>query len=313
MGVNQDRISSLPDDLLFRIVSLLPFKRAVKLSILSSRWQFISLGTNNLEFNESDFVAIKPETGDVAGRNKQREALLAFVLGWTTRSCSDNTGSTKFLLSFAHPEEHLLIIHQCLSENEDMAPHFISLDFELEGEFDEDYGVTLHRSLNDIYEVNTFTLSTCMLQKIKRSEGKTKYSCSFDIQIVFHCVLIVRTSLIQEEFYGITFFLNSCPNLEFLTIDLNTSKRVLPEYEPPPFRLDEHPFLKVVTTFNPFPAVVPYCVKKNLKKVVVEGFKGTETELLVLRYLLKYGRVLASLEVNLSNERAPDGTNMKDI
>ncbi|CAI9089517.1 OLC1v1024104C1 [Oldenlandia corymbosa var. corymbosa] len=162
-----------------------------------------------------------------------------------------------------------------------MAPHFISLDFGLEVEFDEDYGATLHRSLHDIYDVKTLALCTYVLQVIPM--GDSPAQLGIKLRRVNH--LILKASLIQEEFFGVTFFLNSCPNLELLTIDLNTSKRVLSEYEPP-FPFDEHPFLKGVTTFNPYPAVVPYCVKKNLKKVVVEGFKGTESELPVLRYLL---------------------------
>lgn len=40
--------------------------------------------------------------------------------------------------------------------------------------------------------------------------------------------LILKTSLDRTEFYGITFFLNSCPNLEQLTFDLNARPRVFP-------------------------------------------------------------------------------------
>lgn len=40
--------------------------------------------------------------------------------------------------------------------------------------------------------------------------------------------LILKTSVHRNDFYGISFFLNSCPNLEMLTIDLNTPARIFP-------------------------------------------------------------------------------------
>lgn len=54
------------------------------------------------------------------------------------------------------------------------------------------------------------------------------------------------------------------------------------------------------------------CVSRTLRSVVVRGFKGEPNELVVLRYLLEYGRVLTLLRIHISKERAPDGTSLEE-
>ncbi|AES99386.1 putative FBD domain-containing protein [Medicago truncatula] len=57
MGVNIDRFSLLDDSLMLSIiVSSLPFKDAVKTSILSKDWENVCKLTRNIEFNELFFI-----------------------------------------------------------------------------------------------------------------------------------------------------------------------------------------------------------------------------------------------------------------
>lgn len=39
--------------------------------------------------------------------------------------------------------------------------------------------------------------------------------------------LVMKTNLHAKEFIGITIFLNSCPELESLTFDMDTTERIL--------------------------------------------------------------------------------------
>lgn len=58
-------------------------------------------------------------------------------------------------------------------------------------------------------------------------------------------------------------------------------------------------------------AIVYECVKRKLKKVVVEGFKGTKNELAVLEYLLKHGRFLEEVHIKISKEKTRQGLSME--
>ncbi|GKV34437.1 hypothetical protein SLEP1_g42812 [Rubroshorea leprosula] len=51
-----DNISSLPDELVLRIISLLPMKDAVRTSVLSTRWRYLYTFTSNIDFDLQDKV-----------------------------------------------------------------------------------------------------------------------------------------------------------------------------------------------------------------------------------------------------------------
>ncbi|CAI9088457.1 OLC1v1022789C1 [Oldenlandia corymbosa var. corymbosa] len=188
----------------------------------------------------------------------------------------------------------------------------VSLDFGLQKQFDvaERYADTLWGSLNEFTLVKTLTVCSYVLQVLPHAEEAGEYMYSGAIQQYMRDLvrlehLTLKASLVEEEFYGITFFLKSCPNLQVLTIhlNLNTPTIVFPDYEDePPFDYDEHPFL----VDNPNLPVYS-CLELRLKQVVVEGFKGREGELHVLKYLLKYSRVLESVHINIPGETGANG------
>ncbi|XP_071705207.1 putative FBD-associated F-box protein At5g53640 [Rutidosis leptorrhynchoides] len=77
MRVEDDRISSLPDDLIHKILSFVGLKLAVQTSALSSRWRYIWTSLPYLNFSSKDFSTLPKFTNFVkhfiSGRNNLLE------------------------------------------------------------------------------------------------------------------------------------------------------------------------------------------------------------------------------------------------
>ncbi|KAM0059236.1 putative F-box domain, leucine-rich repeat domain superfamily, F-box-like domain superfamily [Helianthus debilis subsp. tardiflorus] len=58
MNVEGDRLSSLPDDLIHKILAFLPIKDAMETSVLSSRWRFIWTSMPYLNLSSEDFYTL---------------------------------------------------------------------------------------------------------------------------------------------------------------------------------------------------------------------------------------------------------------
>ncbi|KAF5753908.1 putative F-box domain, leucine-rich repeat domain superfamily, F-box-like domain superfamily [Helianthus annuus] len=58
MNVEGDRLSSLPDDLIHKILAFLPIKDAIETSVLSSRWRFIWTSMPYLNLSSEDFYTL---------------------------------------------------------------------------------------------------------------------------------------------------------------------------------------------------------------------------------------------------------------
>ncbi|KAM0037362.1 putative F-box domain-containing protein [Helianthus debilis subsp. tardiflorus] len=77
MNVEDDRLSSLPDGLIHKILSFISIKHAVQTSVLSSRWRFIWSSMPYLNFSRDDFSLLpkfsKFVTHVLSDRNNQTE------------------------------------------------------------------------------------------------------------------------------------------------------------------------------------------------------------------------------------------------
>ncbi|XP_022022188.1 putative F-box/LRR-repeat protein At3g28410 [Helianthus annuus] len=75
MNVEGDRLSSLPDDLILKILSFIGTKQAIRTSVLSSRWRYIWTSTPCLDFSTRDFRTLdkfyKFVTGVLSSRKSQ--------------------------------------------------------------------------------------------------------------------------------------------------------------------------------------------------------------------------------------------------
>ncbi|XP_038889302.1 F-box protein At3g62230-like [Benincasa hispida] len=96
---DEDKLDILPDVLLSIIVSSLPFKEAVRTSILSKRWVKIWQATKNIELHESFFV--RREDSDQRTRDVKIRAFIDFATNFI-RVYQESTVS-KFSLSLSNP------------------------------------------------------------------------------------------------------------------------------------------------------------------------------------------------------------------
>ncbi|XP_051151836.1 putative F-box/LRR-repeat protein At5g54820 [Andrographis paniculata] len=114
---------------------------------------------------------------------------------------------------------------------------------------------------------------------LKPSLGRTTHLC-------------LRTQLHAQEYYGITFFLNMCSKLDLLSIHL-TQTKIFEDYRWP-YRVEDHPFASGLWH--------PSCFDKTLRTVEIKGFKGSTNEMVVLRYILRFGKVLQNLVIQATRE-----------
>ncbi|KAI3456958.1 hypothetical protein Pfo_013621 [Paulownia fortunei] len=173
-------------------------------------------------------------------------------------------------------------------------------DFSLQPEWDDEGDPEmLYNLLSEIWSVRALTICSYMLQVLPMAESSLLLKPS----LTSVTQLFLKTQLHIQEYYGITFFLNSCPRLEVLSIDLGPT-RIFQDYRPP-YRFEEHPFWSHLW--------YPGCVESTLKTVKVIGFKGSANELVVLSYILKFGKVLEYLFISLSEERGANGMDMEPM
>ncbi|XP_009333890.2 putative F-box protein At3g29830 [Pyrus x bretschneideri] len=165
------------------------------------------------------------------------------------------------------------------------------LDFGPEFECDESLGDSLYQSLNGICPTRALTVCTYMLQVIPMGEEPTGMEPRLNVT---H--LTLRTAMHNYEQGGIRFFLNSCPRLETLTIDIDRSRRICNEYRPP--------FEDKFEDLWRSSAIIFRCITQTLRKVEIKGFKGTPNEVYIMLYLVNHARVMEKLTVITSSEES---------
>ncbi|KAK2984828.1 hypothetical protein RJ640_004653 [Escallonia rubra] len=381
----EDIISSMPESILFIIVSRLPFKEAAKTSILSTKWRSIWLATTNIEFDERHFVKQDEESQE--NKENQRRDLIRFARRWI--ESYKEPVIHKFRLAFSYPANHALDMHHCIGFAVARGVKVLDLDFSVpswnEMSLEDHHGALfglpfyvyarpaenleslklfscnflvarfkIFRALKNLSLgwVNlTTSVVTALLTKCPVLESLSLKRCSgldyLDISspsltslVVDMCLdlkrgirvdartlrflkylgrviptaedrlsvepplevehLTLKTALDAKEYYGITFFLSSCPYLKTLSIDLTAPSRIFEGYNID-LPLDCHDFLMTK------PYVVYPCVSSTLKVVEVKGFKGGKNELVALKYFIRHGSVLEKMAISVSKVEGPAG------
>ncbi|KAJ7960724.1 F-box protein [Quillaja saponaria] len=172
----------------------------------------------------------------------------------------------------------------------------VDIDFGFEDEFSE-YGIYLYNLLESLYSARVLTVCSYTLQVIPSGEEPLGIESTLNVQ---H--LIMKAQVHVHEFIGIRFFLESCPYLQTLTIDIVPGK-FFADYDPPyPINPKEFWYRDII---------VHTCLQLTLKVVEVKGYKGKLQEYCMLNYLIQCGMVLEKLNIYLSKEDDGNGGNVQ--
>ncbi|KDP39081.1 hypothetical protein JCGZ_00838 [Jatropha curcas] len=171
------------------------------------------------------------------------------------------------------------------------------LDFSMEPEFDE-LGTILCDFLQEFYAARVLTVCSVLLQIIPEGDDPLGLPAPINTR---H--LIVKTAMHENELVGIKFMLRSCRYIHTLTFDIVPGK-IFPDYTPP-FELAPQELWTKKYRMNT-------CINHNLRVVNVKGFKGSDNEIYVLRFIIQFGANLEQVNLYISDEETEDGEN-RDI
>ncbi|KAK7320400.1 hypothetical protein VNO77_29832 [Canavalia gladiata] len=201
-----DFISLLPNSLLSTIISFLPFKEAVRTSVLSKNWLNICKSTTNIEFNELFFV--KPnEPPEI--RKAQRRTFLEFTRSWIV----NHTGTLvdKFCLTLSMPQNVGDVIERCIAFATQHGVKELELDFS-----DPNW----HQNKVHYYNHGAQFKLPEHVYWYTRLESLKLYSCSFvETEMVnFHALKQVYLGWMEVSVVAIKALLTNCKMLESLSM-----------------------------------------------------------------------------------------------
>ncbi|RYR37779.1 hypothetical protein Ahy_A09g042667 [Arachis hypogaea] len=149
-------------------------------------------------------------------------------------------------------------------------------------------GNELRKFIRDFFAVNVLTVCSVILQVIHSGDERVRQN---PFMWVTH--LKMKIQLHIQERHGFLWFLNSCPWLTKLTIDLEYDN-IFPQYE-----------VRYYTDESWKRFIVPICFQRSLREVEVNGFKGTRGQFDVCSHLIRSTLILRKLSVNVLNDDDP--------
>ena len=206
MAGSSDRFSLLPDSLLVVIASLLPFKDAVRTSVLSKRWLNTVRSMTNVELSELFFV--NPNEPDET-REAQRRAFLEFATSWIDNY--QESVVNKFSLKLSMPENAGEVIRRCIAFATDRGVKELELDFS-DSNWDED------NYLDDY--LASFELPGHVYRQSGDLEYLKLYSCSLSEANLhkFYALKEVSLGWMEVTTYVMKTLLSNCQMLESLSL-----------------------------------------------------------------------------------------------
>ncbi|KAE9467421.1 hypothetical protein C3L33_00652, partial [Rhododendron williamsianum] len=104
---DEDRISTLPDDVLSSIISRLTFRDSVKTSILSSKWRYLCAAVSDINFDIEVMFGPNGNTTDIPN---EREIDVLGEKDTCTRLCRSLDQSSTFDLKHLCPDSCIIVI-----------------------------------------------------------------------------------------------------------------------------------------------------------------------------------------------------------
>lgn len=156
------------------------------------------------------------------------------------------------------------------------------LEFDGETEQDEATPTILCGLLYDLLSARKLTVCQFLIQAIKDSEDPVRLQAPMETN---H--LVIRSNVKVDDFIGIRFMLNSCPDLRTLTFDL------VPPGPDSTTALESDP-----ETFWLY-GISHGCLKNTLKVVEVRNFYGDTYVFHVLKFLMRWGLVMERIDFYL--------------
>ncbi|XP_061351943.1 F-box protein At3g62230-like [Gastrolobium bilobum] len=205
MEKNIDRFTLLPESLLLIIISFLPFKEAIRTSVLSKRWIHLWEKTTNIEFNELFFVKLNQPRRE---REIQRRDFLKFMTFWLD-NCKEPVVE-KFSLRLSKPENAHGIIERCFALATQHGLKELGLDFS-DPNWEEEVFVNEH---NASVELPKYVYEQKALEYLKL------FSCGFleaDL-LNLHALKEVSFGWVEVKLTLINSLLSNCKMIESLSL-----------------------------------------------------------------------------------------------
>ncbi|KAL1313353.1 hypothetical protein HN51_039912 [Arachis hypogaea] len=152
-------------------------------------------------------------------------------------------------------------------------------------------GNELQNFLQDFFAVNVLTVCSVILQVIPSGDEPVRLPGGLRVR---H--LKMKIQMHPQEFCGFLWFLNSCPRLTKVTIDLDHCN-ILSEYETP-YDVDLKNFWKRLP--------VPTCFRRSLREVEMNGFIATSDQLYACSYFISAASILTKLSINVLKNKNDD-------
>ncbi|WCJ32509.1 F-box family protein [Euphorbia peplus] len=172
----------------------------------------------------------------------------------------------------------------------------VDIDFGMEPQFNE-VGSLVYDFVQEVYSAHVLTVCSVFLQMVPQGEEPFGFQCPLEVR---H--LILKTAMHFNEYIGMKFMLNSCPNLQTLTLEIGDAK-IFSDYKAP--------FAYNPNEYWSKNLIVEKCINTSLEMVEVKGFKGTRSQLYVLRYIIHFARKLKQVNIYLPEDE--NQTKIRDI
>ncbi|XP_057425908.1 putative F-box/LRR-repeat protein At1g56400 [Lotus japonicus] len=207
MAPSKDKISSLPNSLLSTIVSLIPFKEAVRTSVLSKCWIDIFKSTSSIEFDELSFVK---ECQTYRTKQAQRKVFLEFVMLWIANHTETFVGN--FSLRLSMPGKAKKIVRKCISFATKHGVKELELNF-CDPKLDC-YFTTNYINHEALFELPAHVYGHTGLETLKL------FSCSFvEAQLLhFHALKEISLGWMEVKLTTIKTLLSNCEALDSLSL-----------------------------------------------------------------------------------------------